>query len=131
MLWRTELLNVWKWAGSAPTRSLALAVRLKRSGRTARSGPLTSCTTPRTWSSSWTSCTGDWSRLRWFGTRTRFTAGRGVACRPFGRLANLAVSDKDELWDLVTAELVEVKFRPDLLWGFIRPAELPGLSVVV
>jgi hypothetical protein len=29
-----------------------------------------------------------------------------------GRLANLAANDKDELWDVVMDELVEVKFRP-------------------
>jgi hypothetical protein len=47
----------------------------------------------------------------------------------YGRLANLAAHDKDELWDRVVDELVEVKFRPDLLRGFIRQSELPGLSL--
>src|SRR5688500_9948012 len=47
----------------------------------------------------------------------------------YGRLANLAASDKDELWDRVVDELVEVKFRPDLLRGFIRQTRLPGVSL--
>jgi transposase len=46
----------------------------------------------------------------------------------YGRLANLAANDKDELWDHVMDELVEVKFRPDLLRGFLRQAGLPGIS---
>jgi transposase len=46
----------------------------------------------------------------------------------YGRLANLAASDKDELWDRVVDELVEVKFRPDLLRGFVRQTGLPGLA---
>ncbi len=45
-----------------------------------------------------------------------------------GRLANLAASDRDELWDAVVDELVEVKFRPDLLRGFVRQTGLPGVS---
>ena len=47
----------------------------------------------------------------------------------YGRLANLAANDKDELWDWVVEELVIVKYRPDLLRGFIRQTELPGLSL--
>ena len=47
----------------------------------------------------------------------------------YGRLANLAASDKDELWDRVVDELVEVKFRPDLLRGFVRQTGLPGVSL--
>ena len=47
----------------------------------------------------------------------------------YGRLANLAANDTDELWDHVIDELVEVKFRPDLLRGFIRQTELPGVSL--
>jgi transposase len=47
----------------------------------------------------------------------------------YGRLANLAANDKDELWDRVVDELVEVKFRPDLLRGFIRQTGLPGVSL--
>jgi transposase len=47
----------------------------------------------------------------------------------YGRLANLAASDKDELWDRVVDELIEVKFRPDLLRGFIRQTGLPGVSM--
>jgi transposase len=47
----------------------------------------------------------------------------------YGRLANLAANDKDELWDRVVDELVEVKFRPDLLRGFVRQTGLPGVSL--
>ena len=47
----------------------------------------------------------------------------------YGRLANLAATDKDELWDRVVDELIEVKFRPDLLRGFIRQTGLPGVSL--
>lgn len=47
-----------------------------------------------------------------------------------GRLANLAANDKDELWDHVVDELVEAKFRPDLLRGFIRQTRLPGVTLV-
>jgi glycosylphosphatidylinositol transamidase (GPIT) subunit GPI8 len=47
----------------------------------------------------------------------------------YGRLANLAANDKDELWNHVVDELVEVKFRPDLLQGFVRQAGLPGVSL--
>src|SRR5436190_2630298 len=47
----------------------------------------------------------------------------------YGRLANLAANDKDELWDRVVEELVEVKFRPDLLRGFVRQTGLPGVAV--
>jgi hypothetical protein len=47
----------------------------------------------------------------------------------YGRLANLAANDKDELWDQVVEELVEVKFRPDLLRGFVRQTGLPGVSL--
>jgi transposase len=46
----------------------------------------------------------------------------------YGRLANLAANDKDELWNHVVDELVEAKFRPDLLRGFIRQTGLPGVS---
>ena len=42
----------------------------------------------------------------------------------YGRLANLAANDTDELWDRVIEELIEVKFRPDLLRGFIGPVNL-------
>jgi len=47
----------------------------------------------------------------------------------YGRLANLAANDQDELWDRVVDELIEVKFRPDLLRGFVRQTGLPGVSV--
>lgn len=46
----------------------------------------------------------------------------------YGRLANLAANDTDDLWDWVVNELVEVKHRPDLLRGFIRQTGLPGVS---
>jgi transposase len=46
----------------------------------------------------------------------------------YGRLANLAASDKDELWDWVVDELIELKLRPDLLRGFIRQTGLPGIA---
>ena len=42
----------------------------------------------------------------------------------YGRLGNLAAWDEDELWDRVVDELVELKFRPDLLNAFIQDAEL-------
>jgi transposase len=45
----------------------------------------------------------------------------------YGRLANLAAEDKEELWDHVVGELIEVKHRPDLLKAFIRQTKLPGL----
>jgi transposase len=47
----------------------------------------------------------------------------------YGRLANLAANDKDELWDWVVEELVTVKHRPDLLRGFVRQTQLPGVSL--
>jgi hypothetical protein len=47
----------------------------------------------------------------------------------YGRLANLAAGDRDELWDRVVEEVIAVKHRPDLLRGFIRQTELPGLSL--
>jgi hypothetical protein len=45
----------------------------------------------------------------------------------YGRLANLAAADADELWGWVMDELVTVKHRPDLLKAFIRETKLPGL----
>lgn len=47
----------------------------------------------------------------------------------YGRPANLAASDEDELWDWVVEELVTVEHRPDLLRGFIQQTELPGVSL--
>jgi transposase len=47
----------------------------------------------------------------------------------YGRLANLAAEDKDELWVRVVDELVEVKLRPDLLRGFVRQTGLPGVAL--
>ena len=49
----------------------------------------------------------------------------------YGRRANLAANDTDELWDHVVEELVTAKHSPDLLHGFIRQTELPGLSLAV
>ena len=45
----------------------------------------------------------------------------------YGRLANLAAEDVEELWDHVVEELGELKFQPDLLRAFIRQTGLPGL----
>lgn len=45
------------------------------------------------------------------------------------RLANLAANDVGELWNRVIDERIEVKFRPDLLRGFIRQTGLPGVSL--
>jgi transposase len=45
----------------------------------------------------------------------------------YGRLANLAANDKEELWDHVVEELITLKHRPDLLQGFINETGLPGL----
>jgi len=45
----------------------------------------------------------------------------------YGRLANLAANDKQELWDHVD-ELIAAKHRPDLLRAFIRETGLPGLT---
>jgi len=47
----------------------------------------------------------------------------------YGRLANLAANDKDELWDHVAEELVAAKHSPTLLRGFIRETGLPGVSL--
>lgn len=47
----------------------------------------------------------------------------------YGRLANLAAEDTDELWENVVGELVSAKHRPELLSGFIRETELPGVSL--
>jgi transposase len=44
----------------------------------------------------------------------------------YGRLANLAADDAQELWDYVVGELIELKYRPDLLASFIRKS---GLSL--
>jgi transposase len=46
----------------------------------------------------------------------------------YGRLANLAAEDKEELWDHVVEELITVKHSPSLLRGFIRQTGLPGVS---
>jgi transposase len=49
----------------------------------------------------------------------------------YGRLANLAANDKDELWDHVVDELITVKHRPDLLRGFLQQTGLPGVALAV
>ena len=49
----------------------------------------------------------------------------------YGRLANLAAEDTDELYGWVMDQLAEVKCRPDLLRGFIRQTDLPGVSLAV
>src|SRR5262249_45930912 len=47
----------------------------------------------------------------------------------YGRRANVAANDKNELWDHVVEELITAKHRPDLLRGFIRQTKLPGGSL--
>src|SRR5829696_1200802 len=42
----------------------------------------------------------------------------------YGRLANLAAWDADDLWAHVVEALADLKFRPDLLDSFIQDAEL-------
>jgi len=44
----------------------------------------------------------------------------------YGRLANLAAENREELWDQVVGELIELKHRPDLLGGFVHQTGLPG-----
>jgi transposase len=46
----------------------------------------------------------------------------------YGRLANLAADDMDQLWGHVVDELITAKHSPDLLRGFIRQTGLPGVS---
>lgn len=46
----------------------------------------------------------------------------------YGRLANLAADNTDELWDHVIDELITVKFSPRLLKAFIRETQLPCIS---
>lgn len=46
----------------------------------------------------------------------------------YGRLANLAANDRQELWDWVMDELTTAKYRPDLLNAFIRQTGLPGVA---
>jgi transposase len=45
----------------------------------------------------------------------------------YGRLANLAAQDTDELWEQVGGELWQLQQQPDLLKAFIRQTELVGL----
>ena len=49
----------------------------------------------------------------------------------YGRLANLAANDKDELWEHIVEELITLKFRPDLLRGFLQQTGLPGVALAV
>jgi transposase len=46
----------------------------------------------------------------------------------YGRLANLAAHNQQELWDHVVDELFTLKQRPDLLRGFIQQTGLPGVA---
>jgi transposase len=46
----------------------------------------------------------------------------------YGRLSNLAAENIDVLFDHVVDELIEIKYRPELLKAFIRQTELPGLQ---
>jgi transposase len=46
----------------------------------------------------------------------------------YGRLSNLAAWDTDQLWDWIIEALIELKFRPDLLNGFIQDAELASAA---
>jgi transposase len=46
----------------------------------------------------------------------------------YGRLANLAANDKDELWDHVVDEMITLKHRPELLQAFIDETGLPGVA---
>ena len=45
----------------------------------------------------------------------------------YGRLANLAAENREALRDAVVEQLIEVRFRPDLLKAFICQTGLPGL----
>ncbi|WP_052552191.1 hypothetical protein [Gemmata sp. SH-PL17] len=47
----------------------------------------------------------------------------------YGRLANPAANDKQELWDHVVDELIAARHRPDLLRAFIQETRLPGLTL--
>jgi len=49
----------------------------------------------------------------------------------YGRRANLAAENTDELWDHVREELVTAKHSPELLRGFLRQTELPDLALAV
>jgi hypothetical protein len=46
----------------------------------------------------------------------------------YGRLANRAANDKQELWDHVVDEMITLRHEPDLLRAFIRETGLPGLT---
>jgi transposase len=48
----------------------------------------------------------------------------------YGRLANLAANNKDELWDHVISELIQLKHRPALLNSFVNQTKLPGVSMI-
>ena len=46
----------------------------------------------------------------------------------YGRLANLAAQDPDELWNQIVDQMFTLKERPDLLNGFIQKTRLPGVT---
>jgi len=43
----------------------------------------------------------------------------------YGRLSNLAAWDAQELWDHIMSALIDLKFQPRMLQGFIRDAGIP------
>lgn len=47
----------------------------------------------------------------------------------YGRLANLAADNKDQLWDRVVDELISLKYNPSVLQGLINQTKLPGVSL--
>jgi transposase len=49
----------------------------------------------------------------------------------YGRLANLAADNTDQLWDHIVEELITVKCSPRLLKAFIRETRLPGVSMAL
>lgn len=46
----------------------------------------------------------------------------------YGRLANRAANDKQELWDQIVDQMFTLKERPDLLNRFIQKTGLPGVT---
>jgi transposase len=45
----------------------------------------------------------------------------------YGRLPNLAAMNTDALWDAVVEQLIELKYRPNMLTSFIKKTRLPLL----
>ncbi len=45
----------------------------------------------------------------------------------YGRLPNLAAMNTDDLWDAVVEQLIELKYRPNMLTSFIKKTRLPLL----